>query len=83
MVAKGQSQEENQVSRTSGSWVQFSSSAGGSMPTWMSPEAAWVWSSEVSWSSEALSLRYQTGTWWPHQSWREMHQSWMFSIQWM
>jgi len=25
---------------------------------------------------------YQAGIWWPHQSWREMHQGWMFSIQW-
>ena len=24
---------------------------------------------------------YQAGIWWPHQSWREMHQGWMFSIQ--
>src|SRR5216110_1096994 len=22
---------------------------------------------------------YHAGIWWPHQSWREMHQSWMFS----
>ena len=26
--------------------------------------------------------QYQTGMRWPHQSWREMHQSRMFSIQW-
>ena len=25
--------------------------------------------------------RYQTGIWWPHQSWREMHQGRMFSSQ--
>ena len=24
---------------------------------------------------------YHAGIWWPHQSWREMHQSWMLSIQ--
>ncbi len=24
---------------------------------------------------------YQAGIWWPHQSWREMHQGWMFSSQ--
>ena len=27
------------------------------------------------------SPRYQTGSWWPHQSWREMHQGRMFSSQ--
>ena len=26
-------------------------------------------------------LPYQAGIWWPHHSWRLMHQSWMFSIQ--
>ncbi len=23
---------------------------------------------------------YQAGIWWPHQSWREMHQGWMLRI---
>ncbi len=27
------------------------------------------------------SSQYHTGIWWPHHSWREMHQSWTFSIQ--
>lgn len=31
--------------------------------------------------SKTLSFLYQTGIWWPHQSWRLMHQSWMFCIQ--
>src|SRR5207302_10727621 len=26
---------------------------------------------------------YHAGIWWPHQSWREMHQSWMFSSHWL
>ena len=29
------------------------------------------------------SSSYQAGIWWPHQSWREMVQSWMFSSQWL
>ena len=28
------------------------------------------------------SPQYHAGIWWPHHSWREMHQSWMFPIQW-
>ena len=32
--------------------------------------------------SRSRPLRYQTGMRWPHQSWRLMHQSWMFSSQW-
>jgi len=33
--------------------------------------------------SALLRGPYQAGIWWPHQSWREMHQSWMFSSQWL
>jgi len=29
------------------------------------------------------SSSYQAGIWWPHQSWREMHQSWMLFIHWL
>ena len=25
---------------------------------------------------------YHAGTWWPHHSWRLMHQSWMLCIHW-
>ena len=26
---------------------------------------------------------YQAGIWWPHHSWREMHQSWMLFSHWL
>ena len=29
------------------------------------------------------SSSYHAGIWWPHHSWREMHQSWMFSSHWL
>ena len=29
----------------------------------------------------ASSSQYQTGSWWPHQSWRDTHQGLMFSSQ--
>jgi hypothetical protein len=29
------------------------------------------------------SSPYQAGIWWPHQSWREMHQSWMLLSHWL
>jgi hypothetical protein len=32
---------------------------------------------------ELAVLPYQAGIWWPHQSWRLMHQSWMLFIQWL
>jgi hypothetical protein len=28
-------------------------------------------------------VAYQAGIWWPHQSWREMHQSWMLLSHWL
>ena len=28
----------------------------------------------------SAAVSYQAGIWWPHQSWRLMHQSWMFRI---
>src|SRR4029077_5197732 len=66
MVAKGHSQDENQVSRTSSSWSQFSGSAGGSISTW-TRSGSFLW--------------YQTGILWPHHNWRLLHQSVIFSIQ--
>ena len=40
----------------------------------------WVGSSRLTlmWPQ---SSQVQAGIWWPHHSWREMHQSWTFSIQ--
>src|SRR5262245_43621507 len=67
-VEKGQSPEENQVSSTSGSWRNAppQEHAGGSWrATIVVPHAS----------------QYQAGMRCPHHSWREMHQSWMFSIQ--
>ena len=69
-VEKGQSAELNQVSRTSSSWTRcmpphFGQAGGACMATATSPHPSQV----------------QAGIWWPHQIWREMHQSRMFSIQ--
>ena len=71
-ATKGQSEEENQVSKTSSSCFNTSSSSSlylkrtsfSVYPTYTFP-----------WMS------YQAGMRCPHQSWRLMHQSWMFSIQ--
>jgi len=32
-------------------------------------------------SPQPSASQYHTGSWWPHQSWREMHQGRSFSIQ--
>ena len=69
-VEKGHRAELNQVSSTSSSrvrWVlpHFSQRVGSSRLTLMWPQSSQV----------------QAGIWWPHHSWREMHQSWTFSIQ--
>ncbi len=54
------------MSRTSGSWYQPSPVGGSSFgPT----------------QTTCPSGPYQTGMRWPHQSWREMHQSYMLSTQ--
>ena len=68
-VEKGQSPEENQVSSTSGSWRTG--------PPHVGHAARSV---RDTWALPSLS-QYQTGMRCPHHSWREMHQSWMFSIQ--
>ena len=69
-VECGHSAELNQVSSTSGSLVSdeepHSEHASGS-----------VWSTVI----PSQSPQYQTGIRCPHQSWRLMHQSRMFSIQ--
>ena len=65
MVENGHMPEENQVSSTSGSWVQPSPGGSSSGPTQrISPSGP-----------------YQTGIRWPHHSCREMHQSCMLSTQ--
>ena len=69
-VEKGHRAEENQVSSTSSSWRMWVEwqcwhSVGSVSLTVISPQSSHV----------------QAGMRWPHQSWREMHQSWTFSIQ--
>ncbi len=67
-MEKGQRAEENQVSRTSSSWCRA-----------RSPQVAH--DSGVVRETVAWPLgQYQAGIWCPHQSWREMHQSWMLRI---
>jgi hypothetical protein len=65
-VENGHSPEENQVSSTSSSWLQPSPEGGSS-----SGPTQTVWPSGP----------YQTGMRCPHQSWRLMHQSCMWSTQ--
>ncbi len=68
-VENGQRPEENQVSSTSGSWTSLS------VPAWAAASSK-LWATKTRPSSV-----YQAGIWWPHQSWREMHQGLMFSSQ--
>ena len=72
-MANGQSQEENQVSRTSSSCLRLST------PAPHLPQAVGVVRATV--VSPHLP-QYQAGMRWPHQSCREMHQSRMLFIQW-
>src|SRR5262249_35431604 len=69
-VAKGHRPLLSQVSRTSVSWVRV---------------AAAQWAHFVGSSRDTVIFEHveqcHAGTRWPHQSWREMHQSRMFSIQ--
>src|SRR6266403_135507 len=69
-VENGQRPEENQVSSTSGSWRRFSSSHCGHV--FGSSRRTIVW---------PFFAQYHAGMRCPHHSCREMHQSWMFSIQ--
>src|SRR5690606_25699973 len=82
-LENGTSADENQVSSTSASRTSgpdqpaafacarasASLRATNTLPSW------------IGWPS--ASALYQAGIWWPHQSWREMHQSWMFVSQWL
>ncbi len=69
-MENGQSPEENHVSSTSVSWRRAPPHCGHALrsvrETCMLPSLS----------------QYQTGMRWPHQSWREIAQSRMFSIQW-
>jgi len=69
MVLKGHRPEENQVSRTSSSWR--------SAVAPQVEQAGGVSRATVTWPAS----QYQAGIWWPHQSCRLMHQSWMSRIQ--
>ena len=42
--------------------------------------AAALASASLSSTKTVPSGPYQAGMWWPHQSWREMHQGWMLRI---
>ena len=68
-VPIGQRPDENHVSRTS--WSRTSGA----------PPASREASSSVAAQCWRPSESYQTGIWWPHQSWREMHHGSMFSSQ--
>ena len=67
-VANGHSAELNQVSSTSGSWVR-------SLP----PQGRQAWGVSTVTVSSPHAPQVHTGIRWPHQIWREMHQSRMFS----
>ena len=58
------------MSRTSGSWVTGP------------PQRGHAVRSVRDTCMEPSRPQYQAGIRWPHQSWREMHQVRMFSIQW-
>ncbi len=62
-VANGQRADENQVSSTSVSRVNSAD-----------PHSAHT-DGVVSSTVRCPSGQVHTGSWWPHQSWREMHQS--------
>jgi hypothetical protein len=82
-VEKGTSADENQVSSTSSSRARppcqpaaraCASASSSLRATNTVPSCT---------ARPSASALYQAGIWWPHQSWREMHQSWMFSSQWL
>src|SRR5262249_14113523 len=70
-VENGQSPDENQVSRTSGSWCTAPPHFGHA-----------VRSTRETWTEPSLS-QYQAGIRCPHQSCREIHQGRMFCIHWL
>ena len=66
-VVKGTRPDENHVSSTSGSRL--------SSPLTPAARACWI-ASASSWATNTWpSSAYQAGIWWPHHSWREIHQS--------
>ena len=73
-MANGHSAELNHVSSTSVS----RSRAAGSMPRSRAADAA---SSSDSATISSPSGPYQTGIWWPHQSWRDTHHGLIRRIQ--
>src|SRR3990172_5692105 len=89
-VEKGQRALENQVSRTSGSWISSPPSHreqadGGSAETMGCAERDIRSERSSSPSTSVIASRsqrrqYQAGIRWPHQSWRETHQSRIFRI---
>src|SRR6476660_2351814 len=70
------SADENHVSSTSSS----RRSVLGARPSFAVAAARAAASSRATWTLPSSS--YHAGIWWPHHSWREMHQSWMLLIQW-
>ncbi len=74
-MVKGTSAEENHVSSTSGS----RDSGRTVLPAAVARASA---SSNVRPTKGVPSSAYQAGIWCPHQSWREMHQSWMLPSHW-
>ena len=72
-LENGTSQEENQVSSTSSSWRTGPPQAG---------QALEIGAAHLILPQRSAS-QYQTGMRWPHQSWREMHQSRMPSSHWV
>ncbi|CFN71236.1 Uncharacterised protein [Bordetella pertussis] len=74
-VVKGTRADENHVSRMSGSRV--------SGPLTPAARACSCASSSERATNTWPSSLYQAGIWWPHQSWREMHQSWMLLSHWL
>ena len=95
-VENAQSEDENQVSSTSGSCMNVRPPQRGQLSGWARatigcardrstpPRRTVGDSSGRSVSSPWRGLherQYQAGIWWPHQSWRLTHQSWMLRIQ--
>src|SRR5687768_14468709 len=69
-VENGHNADENHVSSTSGSRVSW--------PTGFVVECATA-SASSSPTKMCPTSSYHAGIWWPHHSWRDTHQSWMFS----
>ena len=72
-LEKGTSQDENQVSSTSSSWRTAPPHAGAGVDVRRGSRSV---------RPQPSDSQYHTGMRWPHQSWREMHQSRMLSSHW-